>query len=154
METLRSLIRYNTWANARILPLVATLDEARLNAPVEAMAGSILVTAQHLIGVEQVYLQMIAGQPVKRGKPPQASALVATAASIGAAYAALLDGFAEADLDVEFRVSWFKRDFARRDGLIQAITHSTEHRADLAAALTRAGVQTPPIDYVVSVMHP
>jgi uncharacterized damage-inducible protein DinB len=32
-------------------------------------------------------------------------------------------------------------------------THSVEHRADLASAISRFGVPTPPLDYVVWVME-
>jgi uncharacterized damage-inducible protein DinB len=154
MQTLGSLVRYNTWANARILPLLSQLGEPQLTAPVEAMAGSILETAQHLLMVEQVYLQMIGGEVATRPEPTAAAELVEAAARAGAGYAALLGTLDESSLEVQFRVPWFEREFTRRDGLIQAITHSTEHRADLAAALTRAGVTTPPIDYVVSVIEP
>jgi uncharacterized damage-inducible protein DinB len=35
-----------------------------------------------------------------------------------------------------------------RQALIQVALHSTEHRADLAGAITRLGGTPPPLDYV------
>jgi uncharacterized damage-inducible protein DinB len=152
MQTLFSLLRYNAWANGRILPLLNQLTPEQFSAPVEGMFGSVHDTANHLVGVERVYLQMLSDQPAQRPPGFPVEALVPAAAEIGAGYQDLLARFDEAALNATFRVPWFEREFTRRDGLLQVVTHSTEHRADLAAALTRFGITTPPIDYVVYVI--
>lgn len=152
MQTLLSLFHYNVWANGRILPLLSRLSSEQLSAPVEAMFGTILETANHLLGVERVYLQMLSDEPAQRAPAFPLEALAPTSAELGAGYHGLLAHLDESALNTTFRVPWFEREFTRRDGLLQVVTHSTEHRADLAAALTRCGIATPPIDYAVYVI--
>lgn len=152
MQTLLSLFHYNVWANGRILPLLNQLSSEQLSAPVEAMFGAILDTASHLLGVERVYLQMLSDEPAQRPPAFALEALAPTSAELGAGYHDLIARLDEAALTATFSVPWFKRNFTRRDGLLQVVTHSTEHRADLAAALTRFGIATPPIDYAVYVI--
>lgn len=153
MQTLLGLFRYNAWANGRILPLLSQLTAEQLSAPAENMFGSIHDTASHLLGVERVYLQMLSDEAPQRPPAFSLEALAPTAAELGAGYQDLLAHLDEAALETTFRVPWFEREFTRRDGLLQVVTHSTEHRADLAAALTRCGITTPPIDYVVHVIE-
>jgi uncharacterized damage-inducible protein DinB len=153
MDGLRRIFRYNAWANARILDAATQLDAARAAAPVEGIYGSVLDTARHMLGVEHVYLEMMGASPPGFPDAPDASALAITAAAIGAGYTAFLDALSEGELQRRFRVPWFDREFSLRDGLTQVATHSIEHRADLASAISRLGVSTPPLDYVVWVIE-
>lgn len=148
MNYLAELCRYNAWANARILPLLEQLTAEPLTAKVEGMFGSIADTAQHLVGVERVYCTMLAGDEPQRPEAVAISQLAVDAATLGQALTAIAEASTGAALDATFLVPWFQRSFTRGDGILQLVTHSTEHRADLAAALTRMGISTPPIDYV------
>jgi uncharacterized damage-inducible protein DinB len=148
MNYIVELCAYNAWANARILPLVGGLTNEQLTTRVEGIFGCISDTANHLVAVERVYCQMLAGDAPVEPKELPAVELAASAAVLDAALVELAKGADAASLDVTFLVPWFKRSFTRGDGMLQLVTHSTEHRADLCSALTRMGVSTPPIDYV------
>jgi uncharacterized damage-inducible protein DinB len=148
MNYLTELCRYNAWANSRILPLLGDLTAEQLRTPMEGIFGSVTDTANHLVAVERVYCEMLAGKMPDRPEEMPAAELAGSAATLGATLVALADASDGASLDVTFEVPWFKRSFTRGDGMLQLVTHSTEHRADLCSALTRLGVTTPPIDYV------
>jgi uncharacterized damage-inducible protein DinB len=95
---------------------------------------------------------MLSAQPPERPPAFDLEALTPTAAELGESYLDLVARLDAAALASTFNVPWFKREFTRHDALLQVVTHSTAHRADLAAALTRFGIATPPIDYIVYVI--
>jgi uncharacterized damage-inducible protein DinB len=144
---------YNAWANDQILGVAAQLDPDRLLAPVEGIYGSVLITARHMLITEENYLRMLRGAQTQRLDEPDIAAVRTRLAAAGGGFAAFIAGLSPADLDRTFRIPWFEREFTIEDGLLQAVTHSIEHRADLASALTRLGIETPPIDYIAWVME-
>ena len=91
---------------------------------------------------------MLAGDSPVQPHEVAIAQLHVDAATLGETLVGLATSFDAAALDATFLVPWFQRSFTRGDGILQLVTHSTEHRADLAAALTRMGISTPPIDYV------
>ena len=148
METLAALYRYNAWANCRILDACAALPVEGLATEMPAMYGSVLETLGHLIGVEHNYLRLIEGQSTERRTFATADLAREACLTTDAAYVKLVDGLTEADLARTFFMPGLKRDLTVRQALIQVALHSTEHRADLAAAVTRLGGTPPPLDYV------
>lgn len=147
------MFRYNAWANERILGAAAQLSQEQASAPVAGIYGSVLETARHMLGVERVYLELMGGDAPAFPEGLDAVGLNETAAALGCAYQAFIAGLSNPDLGRRFRVPWFDREFTVGDGLIQVATHSIEHRADLASAISRLGATTPPLDYIFWVME-
>jgi uncharacterized damage-inducible protein DinB len=152
MAALERMFFYNAWANERIFAVATQLDADRLLAPIEGIYGSVLITARHLLNVEENYLRMVSGTEPAWPDEHDIATVRARLADAGTGFATFIAGLGAADLARTFRIPWFEREFTIEDGLLQAVTHSIEHRADLASAITRLGMETPPIDYIAWVM--
>lgn len=120
------------------------------------MFGSIGETFSHLLGVEQAYLEMMGGSPAVERVPARGTEnldmIRVRLPVIAAGYDRFTRTLDEGQLRREFHIPWFERDLSVADGLLQVINHSTEHRADLAGALTRIGVKTPSLEYAFFVL--
>lgn len=148
METLAELYRYNAWANRQILDACAALDDAKLRTEMPAMYGSVVETVSHLVGVEFNYLRLIEGEPTERRRFDDFAPARERCLETDRGYVELVGRLTVADLARTFHMPGLGRDLTVRQGLIQVATHSTEHRADLAAAVTRLGGTPPALDYV------
>lgn len=148
MSTFASIYRYNGWANDQVMAVAEQLKPDQLTGPVEGMYGSVLDTAAHLLGVEENFLLLMSGKEAKYPDKPDAGTIRQRLAANSAGFESFVANLTNDDLARRFPVPWFKREFTVEDGLLQAIVHSTEHRADLCGAITRAGLKTPPIDYI------
>jgi uncharacterized damage-inducible protein DinB len=148
MDLLFNAYCYNAWANSRLGAVCAQLSREQLNAPVEGMFGSTLATLEHLATVECAYFQAMGIGTVPE-RPAGLEKVLAELERVGAGCAAFAQSLDDDGGARRFLVPWFKREFTVQDGLFQVLTHSTEHRADIASALTRHGLTTPPIDYVM-----
>jgi uncharacterized damage-inducible protein DinB len=155
VQSFNRLFQHDLWANERILRCCQQLSSEQLTTPVEAMFGPIAETFSHLLGVEEAYLELMGGPehpdtPARGAKDLES--IKQRLPVIGAQYDTFTRSLDDGMLEREFSIPWFKRDLSVADGLLQVIVHSTEHRADLAAALTRLGIKTPPLDYVFFVL--
>lgn len=148
MSIFTSVYRYNGWAHDQVMGVAEQLDPTQLRGPVEGMYGSILDTAAHMLGVEENFLLLVSGKEAKYPDKPDVRTIRHRLAANSLGFEDFVANLTSEDLTRRFVVPWFKREFTVEDGLLQAIVHSTEHRADLCGALTRAGLKTPPIDYI------
>src|SRR5262249_6981551 len=62
MKTLRRFLRYNTWANGRVVDLCRSLDADLLRDDAGGTLGSVEGTLIHLVTVEESYLAMLQGR--------------------------------------------------------------------------------------------
>jgi uncharacterized damage-inducible protein DinB len=156
MEWFNRLFQHDLWANERILGCCEQLSTEQLTTPVEGMFGPIGETFSHLLGVQEGYLELMGGRPEDDRVPARGvrdlEAIRQRIPVIGAQYDLFTRSLDEGLVQREFRIPWFERDLSVADGLLQVINHSTEHRSDLAGALTRLGITTPPLDYVFFVL--
>ena len=158
MSILADLYRYNTWANARVFAACASQDEAALRQDAGGTLGSIEQTLKHLVGVEDVYLLMLQGQAPGQGAAREAYAahdlvwFAQRATQIGAGYQQLLAAQGEVLLERPLAVPWFDIPLTARDGLLQVLSHSAQHRSQVLSALGAQGVEAPNIDYVFMVI--
>ena len=156
MDWFNRLFQHDLWANERILRCCDGLSKEQLSAPVGEMFGSIGETFTHLLGVEQAYLEMMGGSPVAERVPARGTdsldGIRARLPVIAAGYDRFTQSLDDGQLQREFHIPWFERDLSVADGLLQVINHSTEHRSDLAGALTRIGLKTPSLEYAFFVL--
>jgi uncharacterized damage-inducible protein DinB len=150
---LAELLAYNAWANERVLEACRGLSAEQLQAPQGDMYGPVLDTLRHILEVEAGYLALIAGA----GRPPPAAeglaALTDQSKSVAVGYERLLGSAGASGLERRFSIPWFEREVTVEQGLAQVVTHSLQHRADVAGALTRAGIEPPPLDFVLFVLE-
>jgi uncharacterized damage-inducible protein DinB len=157
MDDTRSLSRlhaYNTWASARVFATCQALDQAQLEAGAPGTYGTIEDTLRHMVGVEHAYSLMLRDLP--RDDEAAQDAFYARdltwhaahAAELGVVYQDILAAADAAYLDAPLHVPWFDFALTRRDGLLQVLTHSAQHRAQVFSVLGEHGIETPDLDYV------
>ncbi len=155
METLRRFCRYNAWANTKVFKICSGLDAAALS---EAEAGSLSnleETLKHLVGVENFYLHL-ASDTVPADIAAWREAFMQhplnwymeRSAAIGEEYQELLAARDADFLEGELRVPWLPVPITVRDGLLQVLTHSGHHRAQVLSVLGARGLKVPDIDYI------
>ncbi|HEX9068803.1 MAG TPA: DinB family protein [Ktedonobacterales bacterium] len=157
MNDTRSLSRlyaYDTWANARVFAACQALDQAQLEAGAPGTYGSIEDTLRHMVGVAHIYSLMLRDLPRDHEAAQDAFYArdlgwhAAHAAELGVAYQGILAAADAAYLDAPLHVPWFDFALTRLDGLLQVLTHSAQHRAQVFSVLGGHGIETPNLDYV------
>jgi uncharacterized damage-inducible protein DinB len=130
---LLDMIEYNRWANFQLFALVDRASAEGLQASQQGMYGSILETLTHLVNVELNFLKRIRDEPRERLSDMSVDALRGESDFVRPVFIPWLDD------GVNIRLT---------DAMIQPITHSIQHRADIIGALSRAGIEPPAMDYV------
>jgi len=132
------------------------LDPTGLGAEARGTIGTIEETLKHLVEVEEVYLAMLRDQDLESTLRPQEEYFAqdltwfaGRAEELGHGYQALLETTDEPFLEAEFKIPWFERPISRRAGILQALTHSAQHRAQVLSALGERGLEVPDVDLVV-----
>jgi len=153
MQTLLDLAHYNAWANQRVFATSAALSSAVLSAEAKGTYGSVQETLAHLVEVEEIYLLMLRDADVQNWDSDgfmahDAAWFAERSRELGAEYQTLLAGKDENWLSGQFVVPWFGFPISHRDGLLQAWTHSAQHRSQILSELGSHGLQTPDIDYI------
>lgn len=154
MHSLSDLYAYNAWANRRVFAMCRTLDRSQLEERAPGTHGTIAQTLQHLVVVEDVYARMLRGDSLESVEARQDHDLdwfAERALRLGEEYRDLLKA-AEAAFDEEpLQVPWFDFHLTKRDGLLQVLSHSAQHRAQVFSTLGGQGLEVPDLDYVLFV---
>lgn len=154
MRTLQDLYAYNAWADARVFAVCRQADQARLEAEAPGTFGTLAETLKHMVQVEDVYLRMLRSEP-----PDQVGGAEAyfahdlawfqeRASQLATDYTDLLVSAQPAFYDEPLKVPWFDFALTRHDGLLQVLSHSALHRAQVFSVLGAHGVEVPDLDYV------
>ena len=140
---------HHVWASLRLLDALAPLSADQLATNVPGTYGSILDTARHLVGADRWYLFTLsrgAVDEIVEGEMDIAQLRAAMEPS-AASWAALLAADPDPDEDfvltrddgTESHATWGVR-------LAQAVHHGTDHRSQIATALTTLGITPPEMD--------
>jgi uncharacterized damage-inducible protein DinB len=147
---LADFFEHNTWANLRLLDACAGLTEAQLGAAVPGTFGQLGDTLVHLIAAEESYVARLteADRPDRawaEGPFPGVAALRERAGRSGEALVAVA---AREPAGRILRGIWRGEPYAIPASiiLIQAMNHSTEHRAHVATILSQIGIEPPEVD--------
>jgi uncharacterized damage-inducible protein DinB len=68
---------------------------------------------------------------------------------LGRGFIGLLESASAETLRRDLRVPWFNFELTVRDGLLQVLSHSAQHRSQVLSWLSASGVSTPDLDYVL-----
>lgn len=147
---LADIFKFNLWANLRLLDACASLDSAALDATVSGTFGSIRETFLHIVAAEEGYVSRFTGQrpehPLRYGDDfPGFNELRRRALRSGEALVAIGEQFVPGRM-LQIAHDGQIHDVAAIMVLIQAITHATDHRSQVATILTQQGVTPPEID--------
>ncbi len=143
---------HHIWATLRVIDACAALPPEQLQTTVPGTFGSILDTLRHLVGADRSYLALLSGGAVDRidDATEEAMDLPALRAALvenGPVWATVVTG----DLDPDKMLTRYREDGASSSAplgirLAQVIHHGTDHRSQIATALTTLGVTPPEID--------
>ena len=147
-SVLTTLFHHNTWANLKLLDVCAALSEAQLDTTATGTYGSIRDTLRHIVRGEVSYVQRVNGRLPAEPPPwdgfPGFAVLKAAVRWAGdelllLAQSARADTLVnEYDPDVKMTAQ-----YPLADLIVQAITHSTEHRTQVSTILTQLGLEPP-----------
>ncbi|MBV8719350.1 MAG: DinB family protein [Chloroflexi bacterium] len=155
MQDLIELFRHNTWANAKVFDLAASLDAEFVKEAAAGTRDTVLGTLAHLASVEYAYLRML------EENPPQSIQEVQMWAAhdltwfpeqmrhLGDRFVRLLESSTPETVEAPLNVPWFTFRLTRREGLRQVLTHSAQHRSQVLSWLSARGTDTPDLDYVL-----
>jgi uncharacterized damage-inducible protein DinB len=140
---------HHAWATLLLLDACLPLTDEQLATTVPGTYGSILETMRHLVASERSYLVVCAGAdlPEIDDAGMDIAALRSAMQPTGAAWAAFL----ATDPDPELVVTRNRDDGTRSHAplgvrLAQVVHHGTDHRSQIATALTSLDVTPPEMD--------
>jgi uncharacterized damage-inducible protein DinB len=140
---------HHVWATERVLEACAGLTDEQLATTVPGTYGSILDTLRHTIGADCIYLFVIGGgrhDPVDEDSM-NLSELRAELATHDSAWTEILDSQPDPDEElVRHRDDGSSTRAPKGLRLAQALHHGTDHRSQIATALTQLGIEPPEID--------
>jgi uncharacterized damage-inducible protein DinB len=145
-DAIRTLYAYGAWANARVLDAAAQLSQAQLVAADGGGYGSVRDTLVHMAAAEWLYLERWQGRSRRALRDPETfSDVAAIRARWGAVEeeaVTFVAGLTEDDLArVVAYVNLQGETWAYPlwQQLLHQANHATQHRSEVAAALTRFG---------------
>lgn len=145
-SVLTTLFAYNTWGNLKLLDFCARLSDAQLDTTAIGCFGSIRDTLVHIVGAEVGYVERVNGrlpaQPLVRGHFPGFEVLQEAVRWAGDELLQLAIS-AQQDTMVRQRPPRDPVAYPLASLMVQAISHSIEHRTQISAIITQLGIEPP-----------
>jgi uncharacterized damage-inducible protein DinB len=145
-SVLTTLFAHNAWANLKLLDFCEQLGDAQLDSTAIGGFGSIRNTLRHIINSEVGYVERVNGKlpaiPPSNDQFPGFPVLKDAARWAGDELLQLALSARE-DTTVRQRPPRHIFQYRLASLIVQAITHSTEHRAQIAAIITQLGMEPP-----------
>jgi uncharacterized damage-inducible protein DinB len=145
-SALNKLFAHNAWANLKLLDFCEGLSDEQLDTTAIGGFGSIRNTLQHILGAEVSYVMRVNGRlpakPLERNQFAGFEALK-EAASWASDELLQLALSAREDTLVQERTARWHSEYTLASLIMQAITHSTEHRTQIATIITQMGMEPP-----------
>jgi uncharacterized damage-inducible protein DinB len=156
LNDVRSHYDYNEWATARLVGVMAGLDERQLTAPLVSSFPTILTTFGHIVAGESIWLSRLQGTSPTAFPEwlPDASfsLLRAKLAELESDRRALLLELSEEQLnhDLNYHLLSGEAHVTRTlDVLLHVVNHSTYHRGQLTTMLRQVGATPVSTDLIV-----
>ena len=145
-SVLTKLFGHNAWANLKLLDFCEGLSDEQLDITAVGGFGSIRATLVHIVGAEVSYVRRVNGKlpavPPRRGEFPGFGVLK-DAVRWSAEELLQLALSARADTLVQEHEERMRYEYKLAALMVQAITHSCEHRTQVSAIITQLGLEPP-----------
>ena len=145
-SVLTTLFAHNAWANLKLLDFCEHLSDAQLDATAIGCFGSIRDTLHHIVGAEVSYVERVnsklPARPLSQDLFPGFEVLK-DAVRWAADELLQLALSARQDTSVRQRPPRMLIEYKLASLMVQAITHSTEHRTQISAIITQLGMEPP-----------
>jgi uncharacterized damage-inducible protein DinB len=141
-----TLFRHNGWANLKLLEFCEALSDEQLDSTAVGGFGTIRDTLRHIVSSEVSYVARVYGKqfptPIPRESFP-GFALLKEAAQWASDELLELALAAHKETVVRQQPPRDAYEYPLAGLMMQALTHSTEHRAQVATVITQLGLQPP-----------
>lgn len=145
-SVLTTLFAHNTWANLKLLDFCERLSDEHLNTTAIGGFGSIRETLRHIVSGEVSYVKRVNGKlparPLVPGQFPGFDVLRDAARWVGVELLQLALSARE-DTVVQEQEPGQLVQYRLASLIAQALTHSTEHRTQIATIITQLGMEPP-----------
>lgn len=140
---------HHVWATLRVLDACLPLSAEQLGSGVPGTYGSVLDTARHLVASDAYYVSVLNGGPIADIDEERLD--LAAARSLMVDTAEAWTAMLATDLDLDRDVVRHRDDGSQSHApmtirLAQALHHGTDHRSQIATALTNMRIEPPEID--------
>jgi uncharacterized damage-inducible protein DinB len=159
--SLQAFLKYNDWADGRVMAEAAHLSDAQLDQIFEIGLGTLRKTVKHICDGEMVWLERWKGHTETSWPPDEEKAgIPALQEKFAATWrdrGAFLQKVSDADLGrlVRYRDSKGSLfDASLGEMIMQGIIHSLHHRAQAVNILRRLGAGLVELDYMMWVRKP
>jgi uncharacterized damage-inducible protein DinB len=145
-SVLAALFQHNTWSNLRLLDFCERLSDEQLDSNAVGGYGTIRDTLLHSIRAEVSYVERVNGRLPAHQLAPDVFpgfAVLRDAARWAGDELLQLAASARADTRVLQRPPRDIIEYSLANLISQAITHSTEHRTQIATIITQLGLEPP-----------
>lgn len=139
MDVLTILATHNEWANARLFDACASINRAKLDDNSHGY-GSVIEILNHLVQVEHSFFELAHGRQPTRIDIEDLAELRKECARIDREYIDYVSELQADDTESRrFVVPWFGFESSLVEGVLQPLTHSHKHRADVSMLLPMLG---------------
>jgi uncharacterized damage-inducible protein DinB len=145
-SVLNTFFAHNTWANLKLLGFCEGLSDEQLDTTAIGGFGSIRDTLLHIVGAEVSYVERVNGKlPAKPLGPGQFPGFAVLKDAVRWAGDELLQLALSAQKDTRVRQRPPRQliEYTLASLIVQAISHSTEHRTQISAIITQLGTEPP-----------
>lgn len=133
------LAAHNEWANRLVFATCSEIDPARLGGSTDGY-DSVIGILNHLVQVENAFFELAHGRTPQWSKLEELTALHDACARIDRAYVDYAGELAPGDAHAKrFLIPWFGFEITLTEGVLQPLTHSHKHRADVSMLLPGLG---------------
>lgn len=144
-------LRFNLWANLRLIDACLTLSEEQLASGGTGVFGTIYATFQHIVRSEASYYRRLTGvrlePPFAWEANPPLSQIRSYADQVGSA---IIEAAERMQMSDTLPRDWqdpdwesFSPRYKALGMLIQAVSHGIEHRTNITTTLAQLGIETP-----------
>jgi uncharacterized damage-inducible protein DinB len=148
---LPDFLKYNLWANVRLLDACAQLSDAQLDATTKGTFGSVRETLMHMLAAEESYARTLTGiiptPPLKEFTTfPGFDELQRRAKESGEALIMFTEQVEQGKLSQILHLDCGTYDAPVIVVVIQAINHAIDHRSQIATLLSQQDIEPPDLD--------
>jgi uncharacterized damage-inducible protein DinB len=139
MEVLTLLATHNEWANRRLFEACSKISPAKLDDDSHGYE-SVIGILNHLVQVEHAFFELAHERKPRRIELEGLAGLREECSRIDRAYIEYAGGLQPGEVDGKrFLVPWFGFEISLLEGVLQPLTHSHKHRADVSMLLPLLG---------------
>jgi uncharacterized damage-inducible protein DinB len=149
-SALVDILRYNRWANLRLVEACRALSDEQLDARPAGVSGPIRVLLMHVVGGQQTFVMRTKGRQHEgeltgAGPWPGFGALIEIATTTSDELIAIGQRLEEAK-EVALGYMGKRYRYPASFFLLHAIEHSMEHRTEIKVGLNQLAFETPDLD--------